>query len=94
MHVPPCRVAMCTTFLFLNAIKNALWVFQVLIILSVKHPPVSEGSPLPSSQMELFSEEGKGEEGGSSRNRSRRKGGGEDGKEGKERGRKREKMVR
>lgn len=65
---------MCTTFLFLNAIKNALWVFQVLIILSVKHPPVSEGSPLPSSQMELFSEERKGEEGGSSRNRSRRKG--------------------
>lgn len=60
MHVLPCHVAMCTTFLFLNAIKNALWVFQVLIILSVKHPPVSEGSPLPSSPIELFSEEGEG----------------------------------
>lgn len=78
MHAQLCHVAVYTTFLFLNAIKNALWVFQVLIILSVKHPPVSEGSSLPSlkwgfGEGEAAGVEGEGRGRGRLKERERRK---------------------
>lgn len=47
MLVFHCHVVTCTAFLSLNAIKSALWVFKVLIILCLKCPRVSKGSPQP-----------------------------------------------
>lgn len=82
MLVFPCHIVTCTAFLSLNAIKSALWVFKVLIILCVKHPHVSEGSPQPPLGWG-FSLKGRkgegmgeasGEGGGEERGERRRKG--------------------